>query len=256
MLAAAGLLLSAAPPSGAPYTCPLSGTEDARFLRAVTGDSFLTREGREIRLASVLAPGSDGETPGEDILAASRDALTRAVGEGTLRIAPVGEGTDRYGRIIADVFVGDVWLQARLVGEGVLRVAPDIASAPCSVVLLRVESDARAANDGHWGDAYFRVLSLGDIMAGEDRLAGSFQIMEATILDVTSYRGRYFLNFGDDYRTDFTVTIAPDDMRHFRAGGIDPDIWAGRRVRVRGWMETYNGPNLPIAAPEAIEVLQ
>ena len=94
------------------------------------------------------------------------------------------------------------------------------------------------------------------IMADEGRHAGSFQIIEATILDVTSYRGRYFLNFGDDYRTDFTVTIAPDDMRHFRAQDIDPEIWEGQRVRVRGWMESYNGPNLPIAVPEALEPLE
>ncbi len=134
--------------------------------------------------------------------------------------------------------------------------APDEASAPCAAALLSAESLARAARAGHWESGYFQVLNLEETMAGERHNAGDFQIVEATVLDVTDYRGRYFLNFGDDYRTDFTVTIAPQNMRSFRAADIDPEIFEGKRVRVRGWMEAYNGPNLPVSVPEAIEVLE
>ena len=67
--------------------------------------------------------------------------------------------------------------------------------------------------------------------------------------------GRYFLNFGEDYLTDFTVTIAPPDMRNFRSEGVDLNALEGKRVRVRGWMESYNGPNMLISTPRAIEVL-
>jgi len=76
------------------------------------------------------------------------------------------------------------------------------------------------------------------------------------VIAVDEYRGRRFLNFGADYRSDFTVNIAPEDMRHFRAADIDPALWQGKALRVRGWLESYNGPNLSVAVPGAIEVLE
>ena len=69
-------------------------------------------------------------------------------------------------------------------------------------------------------------------------------------------RGRAFINFGADYRTDFTVTIEPEDMRTFRQAKFDVAALAGKRVRVRGWVEFYNGPEITIATPAAIEVLE
>jgi micrococcal nuclease len=51
------------------------------------------------------------------------------------------------------------------------------------------------------------------------------------------------------------VTIAPPDMRAFRRAGMNPPMLTGKRVRVRGWLEFYNGPEMEIASPGAIEVL-
>jgi hypothetical protein len=45
-------------------------------------------------------------------------------------------------------------------------------------------------------------------------------------------------------------------MRNFRAADIDLKALEGRQVRVRGWLESYNGPNMPISIPEAIEVIE
>ena len=77
-------------------------------------------------------------------------------------------------------------------------------------------------------------------------------------------RGRLYLNFGDDWRTDFTVTVAPGDARLFD----DDPVWAplldaagglaglaDRRVRVRGWLGRYNGPEITLTHPEQIEFL-
>ena len=50
-------------------------------------------------------------------------------------------------------------------------------------------------------------------------------------------------------------TIAPDDMKLFRRAGFDPRTLTGKRVRVRGWVEKRNGPQIEIADPDAIEIL-
>jgi hypothetical protein len=68
-------------------------------------------------------------------------------------------------------------------------------------------------------------------------------------------RKRTYLNFGADWRSDFTITIAPKDRRLFEADGIDPLIYQGKRVRVRGWLKSYNGPLIDATHPEQIEVI-
>jgi hypothetical protein len=85
--------------------------------------------------------------------------------------------------------------------------------------------------------------------------AGTFQIVEGTVQTATVNKGRAYINFGDDYRDDFTVTVAPEDMKLFRQARFDVRKLAGKRVRVRGWVELYHGPEMEIASPAAIETL-
>ena len=68
-------------------------------------------------------------------------------------------------------------------------------------------------------------------------------------------RDRIFLNFGADWRTDFTATLASKDRRTFLAAGIDPMTLDGRRVRVRGWLYDRNGPAIDLTHPEQLEIL-
>jgi hypothetical protein len=54
--------------------------------------------------------------------------------------------------------------------------------------------------------------------------------------------GRIYLNFAKDWRSDFTVGVERKDVSAFTAAGIDLKGFAGKRVRVRGWVEWRNGP--------------
>jgi micrococcal nuclease len=49
--------------------------------------------------------------------------------------------------------------------------------------------------------------------------------------------------------------VSPADMRAFRQAKFDVRSLAGKRIRVRGWMEFYNGPEIEIATPAAIELV-
>ena len=73
-------------------------------------------------------------------------------------------------------------------------------------------------------------------------------------MKVTS--GRAYLNFGCDWRTDFTATISPEDMKGFRHAAVDPYRYAGKSVRVRGYIERMHGFEIQVSSPEAIEVLR
>jgi hypothetical protein len=67
--------------------------------------------------------------------------------------------------------------------------------------------------------------------------------------------GRGYIDFGDDWRRDFKVTISPEDMRRFRDAGVDPRNYAGYTLRVRGFVDRLGGPEIEVASPAGIEVL-
>jgi len=231
--------------------CPSSGARVVSFARALDGGAFVTSDGEEVRLSGVLPLGAGGESASEPAAATARDALAKALRDRTVSLAPADAPRDRYGRTIAQVFADGTWVQAALLQAGEVRVAPDLASAPCAKALLAAEVEARERRSGLWRGG-FRVQDPDSIR----NRVGSFQIVEGAVVTATVTRGHAFINFGADYRTDFTVTIEPEDMRTFRQVKFDVAALTGKRIRVRGWVEFYNGPEITLTTPAAIEVLE
>jgi hypothetical protein len=71
----------------------------------------------------------------------------------------------------------------------------------------------------------------------------------------SAFSGRVYLNFDKDWRKDFTVLIERKDGEAFKAVGIDPKALAGKRLRVRGWIEWRNRPMIHVTHVEQIELL-
>ena len=67
---------------------------------------------------------------------------------------------------------------------------------------------------------------------------------------------RIYLNFGDDWRQDTTVTVSPNNRSIFADADVDFAALEGKKIRVRGWTQWYNGPVIEIDHPEQIEVLE
>ena len=67
-----------------------------------------------------------------------------------------------------------------------------------------------------------------------------------------------YVNFGRRWSEDFTVTILKRNERKFATAGFDLQRLAGRRVRVRGWIEQRGGapgsPWIEATYPEQIEL--
>jgi len=67
-----------------------------------------------------------------------------------------------------------------------------------------------------------------------------------------------YMNFGRQWSESFAVTISKRNERNFTAAGLDLKSLAGRRVRVRGFVEARGAdgtiPWMEAARPEQIEV--
>ena len=252
----AGILLAASA-EAAPLPACAQAIEvpAAKVIRVEQNGVLVLSDGRAVDVEGILLPAG-GHDHAPSFLAKQAlsvlGELTRNVYV-TLAAQPPKE--DRYGRLRAQVFFrqadAEPWLQAAMLRRGLARVniAPD--RRECASALYAAERDARAARTGIWALSAYAVRTPETL--GHD--TGTFQLVEGDVKSAEVRGGRAYLNFGNDWRNDFTVTISSDDMALFRRIGVDPRSYAGLRVRVRGWIESMDGPEIEIATPDAIEVL-
>ena len=255
-IALAGLLVMAGSAAASPLPSCASHIEVAgmEILRVENNGVLVLRDGRAADLEGILLPdGARDHAPpylAHEAIAAARGIANHR--RATLAVEPPKE--DRYGRLRAQVFFPDdaqPWMQLALLERGLARVniAPD--RRDCAAALYAAEGQARAQHLGIWAAPSYAVRAP-DAVAND---MGTFQIVEGDVVSADIRDGRAYLNFGQDWRSDFTATISPDDMKLFRDSGIDPRSYAGKHVRVRGWIESMNGPEIELADPEAVEVL-
>ena len=68
-------------------------------------------------------------------------------------------------------------------------------------------------------------------------------------------RSRLYLNFGPDWRSDFTAGAAMRSKAFPQAVIAKLQALEGQRVRLRGWIERRNGPYVELFHPSQIEPL-
>ncbi len=228
-----------------------------KVRRVIDGRTFVLDDDREVRLTGIEvpppAPSADAGRTG----VAARDALAALLADTEVTLKRTEVPTDRYGRLVGYVYVtrGDVQhlAQAQLLALGLARVAARAGVYICAAELLRAERAAREAKLGLWANPYYDLLDADkpvDVLAQR----GRFALVEGKVLSVRESGSTIYVNFGRRWTEDFTVTIAKRNERRFAAAGLAPKRLAGRRVRVRGWIEERGGPWIEAAQPEQIEL--
>ncbi len=222
----------------------------------VDGDTVFLEDGTEIRLVGLQAPKlALGRRDFRDwpLADAARDRLSELVLGRRVDLAYGGRRSDRHGRALAHLLRDDgLWVQAAMLEGGMARVYSFRDNRTAIAEMLEAEREARAAGRGIWAHPFYAVREEAETGA----LLDSFQLVEGVVLDAAEVRRRIYLNFGPDWRDDFTVSIAPDHVRAFREAGLDPLELTGRRIRVRGWLYQRNGPMIDATHPEQIELLE
>jgi endonuclease YncB( thermonuclease family) len=222
----------------------------------INGRTFTLDDGREVRLAAIeVAPLETGAAP-----AAARAALDALIGGDDIVLRRADTATDRYGRVVAYAYAvrdgEELFAQGELIASGFARVGDHVGSRACTMALLESENAARAAKLGLWADSHYDVL---DAEAAADVLArrGRFALVEGKVVSVRESGATIYVNFGRRWSEDFTVTVLKRNERNFTAAGLDLKGLAGRRIRVRGFVEARGGtgrsPWIEADYPEQIE---
>src|SRR5262245_60707300 len=133
--------------AGVVSTCRPVPVAAARAASVSDGLTFVLDDGREVRLAGIETAAADSAA------AQAKERLHMLVAGETVMLR--GVDADRYGRVVAQVFVGgrpERWVQAELVDSGHARVTAQAGDRACTAALIRRERGARTAGLGLWSD--------------------------------------------------------------------------------------------------------
>ncbi|MEO1135898.1 MAG: hypothetical protein AAFW68_04690 [Pseudomonadota bacterium] len=140
-------------------------------------------------------------------------------------------------------------LQEAMVSEGAVRVFPQSDDHDFIRRLLVLEARARDMRSGLWALPAYRQF---DALNAEGAI-GAFHLVEGAIVRAERFGARFYLNFDDDFRTDFTATAASTLYRRWRRNDFDLASLNSARVRIRGYVQSINGPSIDLKHPLQIE---
>jgi hypothetical protein len=212
--------------------------------------------GEEVCLAGLLAPlPRAGAAAAEPFFEEARNGLGELTRGRRVRLftLPGRPERDRWGRIVARAFLPDldgVSVGREMIARGLARVRPEDEIDGEARALLGVEATARTAGEGLWSSPYFAVRPAEAVGPGA---RGSFQLVEGVVVDAAAVNGWLYLNFGPDYRSDFTAGAPPEHSHAFDEAAML--ALPAARVRVRGEIESFNGPFIRLVAPAQVERL-
>ncbi len=228
------------------YAAPLNGAA------AISGDRFVA-DRQEFHLADILAPSAYALAgDGEPYFDTAKRSLDRLLTNASLTITDFGPLTRWGARVVTAKRVGEaLTLQHQLVAMGAARVAPQSENLALIDQLLVVEQAARAARKGLWALPAYRVFDANK--AG--RAIGGFHLIEGEVRRIAKVKSRFYINFGTDYKTDFTASAGSRGYRKWAGQGFDLTSLADARLRIRGFVEAINGPSIELSHRRQLEVL-
>lgn len=230
----------------------------ARVDKVIDDQTVLMTDGKIVRLLGIDYPFMAGDAEGGPaILGKAALELFLPKGKEVLLYQNKSRQNGRLNRMghsLAHLVIKDrgEWVNGALIARGVAWAATDATNPAMAAQLYALEDAARKAQKGLWSkDSPFGLLTPATAAQGN----GTFRVIEGTVNRAATSKNNLYLNFGNDWRKDFTVMVTPAIRKGLAKKGIDAMSLAGRKIRVRGWLREWNGPFMELETPERLEVL-
>ena len=229
----------------------------AKVKDVISPLTILLEDGAVIRMSGIDIPGSYGDDI-SSLAVTARDILKDMLIGKRIELYQTKDKkvgiTNRMGHDLVHLELVDsrAWAQGTLLALGLARVKTTPATAHMAEAMLKLEQQARRDKQGIWTDETYSIFTPETAEAA----IGSFAIVEGRVESVALKKNRIYINFGKDWKSDFTVSIAPADKRRFSRAKLDPLGWGGQIIRVRGPVREYNGAYMEILHPEAVEFIE
>ncbi len=246
----------------------LEAGEEGKVARTFGGAGLELDNGLSVYLAEIDAPRGDAPYARQaqaemEGLADKRDARLAYGGARRLppRVTEAPPGGDAeviaQERAVAHVFIRSeggrwFWLQHELVSRGAAFVRPRPDNHARVDELFAVEAQARAAERGLWGERAYRTLSpreaATEAVASELRCQDQnapFRFVEGVIDETQTQTRRASLRFTGGHEETPALAIVVFGRAFANWRGPAFDSYDGKRVRVRGRLETFRFRDAP-----------
>ena len=159
MLATAGAHAQEKAPEAA---CGVETIGTGKVRRVLDGRTIQLEVGQLVYLAAIEVPSLPlprEAGPQAKAGPAAKSALEAILAGKTITLKKLGPDTDRYGRILAHVFIDGQQnsVQQEMLARGYARVGSDIGAPLCAAALFAAEITARTRSVGLWSDPYYVI---------------------------------------------------------------------------------------------------
>ncbi|MEM8833726.1 MAG: thermonuclease family protein [Pseudomonadota bacterium] len=234
-------------------------TKTGRVDKIIDGLTFTLKDGTVVRLASIDIPDRyerQNNLYEQAVVTILKDLFKSGTKVHLFQTRSSKEGRrNRMGHRLAHVVTDDdnIWIQGQLLQEGLAHVYNDPDQDELLAELLEAELKSMRAQNGIWDRSSPYFLRTPDQL---DVSQDEFVVVQATPKKVATVRNNVYLNFGQNWKNDFTVMITPDQRKKLARNGVDPLSLANQPLRVRGWLREYNGPFIELEDIGHLQVLK
>lgn len=223
-------------------------------IEIIDGDTLLLDNNMEVRLVGLQAPKialSRKNFKEWPLGYEAKQALADITLNKNVSLYYGGRKMDRYGRLLAHLFLNDgTWIQGEMLKKGMARVYSFADNRSIIPEMMTEEKIAFDNNIGIWNLDFYKIKK----QENSGQYTNSFQIISGKVIEVATVRSTTFLNFGDDYKTDFTIVIPGRVKSMMEKAGQNVTDFKNKHILVRGWLKYYNGPSIELTHPEQIVI--
>ena len=227
-----------------------------KVIKVIDGDTIILSNGKHLRYIGMDTPEVRIRKNGKFVYDPQPFSLEakklnqKLVENKFIRVEFDVDKFDTYNRILGYCFVGDKFVNEELIKEGLAVLYTRPPDVKYTETFIKAQNYARRLHKGIWGN--YNVVSSDDAY----KFINQIRRVRGKVLNTYKSKKVVYLNFGRDYRTDFTVIIFNDCLKFFRDKGIEPEVfYKGKRVEVWGRIREHNGPEVIVSVPYQIKVL-
>jgi len=234
-------------------------TKEAWVEKVIDGDTIVLKDGHTVRYLGIDTP-EVRKKEGKDWIyepqpfAEEASALNRKLVESKhVRLEYDVEKKDKYDRLLCYVFVGDVFVNAKLLEEGLAFLYTYPPNVKYVDRFVELQKKARLEQKGIW-----KIYAQGPLPGkGAKEHIGELAEVEGRVVKILEKEKVIVLYFGQGKKDDFKVAIFKKDLKYFLARGIEPrKYYAGKKVKVYGKIKNYFGPEIVVSHPAQIEMIE
>ena len=211
------------------------------------GDTFKTHDGEKVRLLGINTPEiAHSSKPGEALGKQAKSRLKELIGNRLVRLEFDRERHDKYGRLLAHVWLRDgSWINSQMIQDGLAHLyifAPNFRHAG---KLLEHEKAARLKRSGIWGKPRFKIVKKANVTPS---MIGQFRLVRGNITYVE--KSGWKAKMGS-----LLVTIPRAYREWFKS---PPKLKVGQQIMVRGKIRISQKDRLYLAlhSPFDLEIIE